>query len=193
MNKKKIIIVFFLSLVLIIIYFGNFYKKKLDSKSETSKIENIENIENIESSNLLSELNFSSKDDKGNEYSLLAKEGEIDFENNNIIFLKKIKAIIKLKNSEEILISSDFGKYNTENSDTIFSKNVLILYLNNRVNSDYLEFSINKNLMTISKDVSLSSHEYTINADVIEMDINTRKVEIFMLEGLKKVKIKSIK
>ena len=56
-----------------------------------------------------------------------------------------------------------------------------------------MEFSINKNLMTISKDVSLSNLEYTMNADVIEMDINTRKVEIFMLEGLKKVKIKSIK
>ena len=52
---------------------------------------------------------------------------------------------------------------------------------------------IEKNLMTISKDVSLSTLEYTINADVIEMNINTRKVEIFMLEGLKKVKIKSIK
>ena len=47
--------------------------------------------------------------------------------------------------------------------------------------------------MIISKDVSLSTLEYTINADVIEMNINTRKVEIFMLEGLKKVKIKSIK
>ena len=86
MNKKKIIIVFFLSFVLILIYFGNFYKKKLLSKNETSKTDK---IENIESSNLLSELNFSSKDDKGNVYTLLAKEGEIDFENNNIIFLKK--------------------------------------------------------------------------------------------------------
>ena len=164
-----------------------FTKKKTPLKIENPK------IEDIQSSNLLSELNFSSEDDKGNVYTLLAEEGEIDFENRNIIFLKKIKAVIKLKNSEEILISSDFGKYNTENSDTIFSKNVLILYLNNRVNSDYLEFSTNNNLMTISKDVSLSNLEYTINADVIEMDINTRKVEIFMLEDLKKVKIKSIK
>ena len=56
-----------------------------------------------------------------------------------------------------------------------------------------MEFSIDKNLFTISKDVSLSNLEYSINADVIEMNINTRKVEIFMLEGLKKVKIKSIK
>ena len=188
MNKKKIIpIFFFLSLVLLIIYFINFFKKEAPSKNEAPE------IENIESSNLLSELNFSSEDDNGNIYSLFAQEGEIDFEDSNIIFLKKIKATIKLKNSKEILISSDYGKYNTKNSDTIFSKNVLLSYLNNRINSDYIEFSINKNLMTISKDVSLSNLEYTMNADVIEMDINTRKVEIFMLEGLKKVKIKSIK
>ena len=56
-----------------------------------------------------------------------------------------------------------------------------------------MEFSIDKNLFTISKDVSLSSLEYSIDADVVEMNINTRKVEIFMLEDLKKVKIKSIK
>ena len=185
--KKKIILFFFFCLILFVFYLGKIYNKK--NKTETVLPE----IENIESSNLLSELNFSSEDNNGNTYTLIAQEGEIDFENNNIIFLKKIKATIKLNNSEEILISSDFGKYNTENSDTIFSKNVLILYLDNKVKSDYLEFSIEKNLMTISKDVSLSTLEYTLNADVIEMNINTRKVEIFMLEGLKKVKIKSIK
>ena len=70
---------------------------------------------------------------------------------------------------------------------------MLIKYLDNRVTSDYLEFSIQKNLITISKDVSLLNFDYTINADVIEMNIDTKKVEIFMYEGLKKVKIKSIK
>ncbi len=187
MKQKKIIIFFCLSLVLIIFYFINFHKKKPALKNEVPE------IENIESSNLLTELNFSSEDNKGNIYTLKAQEGEIDFENNNIIFLKNIKAIIKLKNSEEVLISSDFGKYNTENSDTIFSKNVLILYQDYKVNSNYLEFSKNKGLFTISKDVFLSSLDYTINADVIEMNINSGKVEIFMLEDLKKVNIKSIK
>ena len=187
MNKKKIITFFFLSLVLIIGYFKYFNKKK--TLPETA----IPEVENIESSNLLSELNFSSEDNQGNSYTLKAQSGEIDFENKDIIFLKNIEAIIKLKNSGEIFISSSFGKYNTENYDTIFSKNVLILYQDYKVNSDYLEFSLDENLFTISKDVSLSDGEYSINADVIEMNINTRKVEIFMLEGLKKVKIKSIK
>ncbi len=189
MNKKKIIKIFFFLILTIILlfYYFNFSNKKADQKIEVPE------IENIESSNLLSELNFSSEDGKGNVYTLKAQEGEIDFEDNKIIFLKKIKAIVKLKNSDEILISSDFGKYNTENSDTIFSKNVLILYLDNKVNSDYLEFSIEKNLMSISKNVILSNLNYTINADVIEMNLHTKKVEIFMYEGLKKVKIKSIK
>ena len=36
----------------------------------------------------------------------------------------------------------------------------------------------------------LSSNEYSINADVIEININTRKVEIFMFEDLKKLRSK---
>ena len=90
MNKKKItLIFFFLSLVLLVVYFINPLKKEAPSKSKTSE------IENIESSNLLSELNFSSDDGKGNIYILKALKGEIDFENNNIIFLEKINAIIE--------------------------------------------------------------------------------------------------
>ena len=107
--------------------------------------------------------------------------------------IKEKHAIIELKNSEKIYISSDFGKYNIENSDTIFSKNIIISYLENKVESDYLEFSIEKNALIISKDVSLSNGDYTVNADVVEMNLDTKKVEIFMYEGLKKVKIKSIK
>ena len=188
MIKKKVTKIFFFLFLVITIFFSyNYFNKKKTTKTVSPK------IESIESSNLLDELSFSSRDNKGNTYTLTSEEGEIDFENNNIIFLKKIKAIIKLKNSEEISISSDFGKYNTKNSDTIFSKNVVITYLDNLVNSGYLEFSLEKNLMIISKSVSLSNQNYTINADAIEMNILTKKVDIFMYEGLKKVKIKSIK
>ena len=108
MNKKKItLIFFFLSLVLLVIYFINPLKKEAPSKSKTSE------IENIESSNLLSELNFSSEDKNGNIYTLIAQEGEIDFENNNIIFLKKIKATVKLNNSEEARIENKSSKIET--------------------------------------------------------------------------------
>jgi hypothetical protein len=53
----------------------------------------------------------------------IAKEGEIDLDNSDIIFLTDVTAYIKLvKNSELIVITSNYGKYNTINYDTIFSK-----------------------------------------------------------------------
>ena len=97
-----------------------------------------------------------------------------------------------MKNSNTISISSDFGKYNSENSDTIFSKNVLIDYLDNQIRGEYLEFSINRNLMTISRNVEYSNFENTLKADVIEMNIDTKNVKIFMYEDSKKVKIRGL-
>ena len=88
----------------------------------------------------------------------------------------------------EISISSDFGKYNSENSDTIFSKNVLITFMENKITSEYLEFS-NKEIY-ISKNVILSL-DYNLLADVLEMNIKTKDTKIFMHEKNKKVNIKN--
>ncbi|MDC3014668.1 hypothetical protein OAZ84_01495 [Candidatus Pelagibacter sp.] len=89
-----------------------------------------------------------------------------------------------------IEISSDFGKYNINNYDTIFSKNVIITYLNNKIKGDYLDFSWDKNLMIISKNVILENNKSLLKADVIEMDIKSKDIKIFMYEENKKVNIK---
>ena len=124
MNKKKILKIFLILLFLIIllIFFLRFFnenKKNEEINLDVGKQNDIE-------SNLIKEISFFSKDKKGNKYILKAKEGEVDLSNNKIIYLKKITAQIVLNNSEDIIIVSDFGKYNIENYDTIFSKNVLI-------------------------------------------------------------------
>ena len=91
-----------------------------------------------------------------------------------------------------IEISSDFGKYNINNYDTIFSKNVIISYLNNKITGDYLDFSWDKNSMIISRDVILRSGKSSLKADVIEVNIETRDIKIFMYEEDKKVNIKTL-
>ena len=65
-----------------------------------------------------------------------------------------------------IEISSDFGKYNINNYDTIFSKNVIIKYLDNIIKGDYLDFSLDKKLMIISRDVTLKNDKSSLKADV---------------------------
>ena len=73
--------------------------------------------------------------------------GEIDYKNPNVIFLTDVKASIKPRNSSEIIIKSDFGKYFIDNNDTIFSKNVIITFLNNKILASSLPNTIHIELM----------------------------------------------
>ena len=187
MNKKKILKIFLvlLFLVILLIFFLRFFnenKKKEEINLDVSK-------QNIIESNLIKRISFFSKDKKGNEYILKAEEGEVDLSNDKVIYLKKITAQVVLNNSEDIIIVSDFGKYNIENYDTICSKNVLIKYLDSRISSNYMEFSINKNLMTITNNVIYSNNNNLLKADAVEFNTDTKKVNIFMYDSSKKIKI----
>jgi len=208
MKKKNF---FKLLLILILIIFtwfiySNYFKKniKLISKtlstsettsaSETTKITSDIDEEAVYNSNIIKDLNYTSKDLRGNEYSLNAKKGEIDLNNSDIIFLTDVTANIKLaENSELILITSNYGKYNTINYDTIFSKNVKIDYVDNIITGDYLDFSMLNNLLIISRNVVYKNLENTMKADVLEFDTKTKNTKIYMYDSKKQVVINNLK
>ena len=155
----------------------------------TQKIEE----ENFTDSNQIKDIKYSSKDLKGNEYILLANEGEIDLDNSDIIFLKDVTAYIKtIKKNEIITIISSYGKYNTINNDTIFSDNVKINYLDNQIMVDYLDFSIMKNMLIISKNVVYTNPKNILKADVVELNTITKDTKIFMYNSKEKVNIESL-
>ena len=182
---------FFLIISVIIIFTFLGYKKFY--KKDEVKIENI-NPEDISyNSNIIQDVNYTTIDPDGNEYIINALQGEIDFSRPNILYLTKVKAIIKLNNSEEIIVVSDYGKYNSENFDTIFSKNVIITYLQNKITGEYLDFSLQRNSMIISREVTYSNLENILKADVIELNIKTKDTKIFMYEEEKKVNIQNKK
>tara|TARA_B100000902_G_scaffold52980_1_gene59700 strand:+ start:1556 stop:2125 length:570 start_codon:yes stop_codon:yes gene_type:complete len=187
MNKKSIGIILLLILIAIfsIFFFSNSPVIK-DNKIEDEKLE-----ETSKMSNIIENVEYSSKDTNGNEYIIKASEGETDIINTNIIFLKNVNAIIKLKNSNKILIFADFGKYNIDNFDTIFSKNVIINYLEKKITSDYMDFSVVRNSMIISKNVLYTDNENTLRTDVVEIDIENKNTKFFMYDKNKKVRLKS--
>ena len=194
MFKKKIVIFFFLIFTLFFLAFFIYSKFNKNLKiSETLQNKNtvVPQEENQINSNVIKDVNYVTRDADGNEYIVKASEGEIDFNNDNILFLTNVKALIRLKNSSEITIISDFGKYNTNNFDTIFSKNVIINYLDNIIVGEYLDFSLERNSMIISKNVIYSNLENILIADVVEMDLKTKDTKIYMYENKKKVKIKN--
>ena len=188
-SKKSGIIILIIFITIFAIYFFNlkFFKKSAE-KIELKK-ELVE--ENTYNSNIIKDVNYSTRDADGNEYIINSLTGEIDYANSNIIYLTDVTAVIILENLERINIKSDYGKYNSDNYDTIFSKNVIINYLENEILSEYLDFSIGRNSMIISKNVVYTNLENILKADVVEINIKTKDTKIFMYENEKKVNIKS--
>ncbi len=181
-------------ILLIIVSLGFFYtysKYFQKVKNEDMNLNIEEN--NPSNSNIIKDIKYSSKDLEGNEYIILADEGEIDLNNSDIIFLKDVKAFINLiEKNETITVVSDFGKYNTVSYDTIFSQNVEIKYQENTIISDYLDFSMKKNLLIISKNVVYTNPNNILKADVIELDTITKNTKIFMYDSKGKVNIESL-
>jgi len=186
--KSKIVVI-----LLIILFIGlSFYLyPKIFDKKKVEEIVIIETEEISAESNIIKDINYTSDDGKGNKYIINAVKGEIDYSNTNIMFLTDVKATIKLNNSNNIVITSDYGKYNIENFDTIFSKNVISKYLDNKITGEYLDFSLNRNTMIMSKNVIYTNPENILKADVIEMNLDTKNTKVFMYKSNEKVNIKS--
>ena len=169
------------------IYSNYFQKERIDLNTNL-EVED----ENSSNSNIIKDIKYSSKDLKGNEYTILSDEGEIDLDNSEIIFLKDVRAFINLiEKDETITVTSDFGKYNTVNYDTIFSQNVKIQYQDSTIIGDYLDFSMKKNLLIISKNVVYTNPTNILKADVVELDTITKNTKIFMYDSKDKVDIES--
>ena len=190
MRVKKIIIIFFAAILITVLYFF-FYSNLFKKKPITNNDAEIEKKDDTYNSNIIKNIYYTTKDADGNEYIIMAEQGEIDFNYANILYLTEVNGLIKLVESEDVTITSDFGKYNTDNFDTIFSKNVEINYLNNKIEGEYLDFSINRNSMLISKDVVYNNLNNILKADAVEINLNTKDTKIFMYEEKKNVSVKS--
>jgi LPS export ABC transporter protein LptC len=186
MKKKNVIVlIIFFILIIVFLYF------KFLKKEKVTEIETLNSEESNYSSNIIEDVYYSSKDSKGNEYIIRASQGEIDFSQNEVLYLTDVKALIKLTSSNDIEITSNYGKYNSNNFDTIFSKNVIINYLDNRITGEYLDFSIQRNSMVVSRDVISTNLENILKADVMEINIDTKDTKIFMHKNNEKVNIKT--
>ena len=189
-RKKKIVVLIIIILIVLFFYYFNIRTKEKISKKIIQTNES--SVAHFNSnSNVLLDVKYMSYDIKGNKYTINAKKGEIDLTNSNTIFLTDVIAIIELNKPEIVKITSDFAKYNIDNYDTIFSKNVIIDYIDNKITSEILDFSLIKNLMIISENVIYSNSENIMKADIIQMDISTKDTKIYMYENTKKVNVKS--
>ena len=103
MSKKNLLLSIFILSIIITISLIYFYKipvkeKKINLVEEKIKLDEEKIEEKSISTNIIQNVKYSSKDIRGNEYIITAKQGEIDIDNNSVIFLKGVKATIILDN-----------------------------------------------------------------------------------------------
>ena len=182
-------------LVIIIIslwFYLKYFNKNFEDVKETLVIERIDEDQNS-TSNYIDDINYVSTDTKGNKYQITAKQAEIKVENSDVMFLREVVAYIFIKNSDTVKITSNFGKYNSKNYDTIFSENVIVIYPRHKITAEYLDFSFLSNLGTFTKNVVYTGEKTNLFADKIEMNLTTKDTKIFMNDTRKKVLIEGTK
>jgi len=194
MNKKTGLQVIMVLVIIIISlwFYLKYFTKNFEVVKETPTIERIDENKN-NSSTYINDINYVSTDVKGNKYQITAKEAEIKVENSDVMFLRDVVAFIFIKDSDTVKITSNFGKYNSKNYDTIFSKNVIVIYPGHKITGEYLDFSFLSNLGIFSTNVIYNGEKTNLFADKIEMNLATKDTKIFMNNTRKKVLIEGNK
>jgi LPS export ABC transporter protein LptC len=194
MNKKTRL-QFVLVLITIIIslwFYLKYFTKNFKDVKVSTVIEKIDKNQN-NTSTYINDINYVSTDLRGNKYQITAKQAEIKIESADIMFLSDVVAFIFVKDKDTVKITSNFGKYNTKNYDTIFSENVIVLYPGHKVTGEYLDFSFLTNLGVFTTNVIYTGEKTNLFADKMEMNLTTKDTKIFMNDAGKKVLIEGTK
>ena len=117
----------FLIILITLSFYLKYFNTKQKNSTENIILEKVDDNQN-NSSTYIDNIDYVSSDASGNKYQITAEQAEIKVENSNVMFLKKVTAYIFVKDSDVVKITSDFGKYNSKNYDTIFSGNVIVFH-----------------------------------------------------------------
>ena len=190
MNKKtglQVVMVFVIIIISLWFYLKYFTNNFADVK-EVQVIEKINEEQNSDST-YINDINYTSIDVRGNKYQITAKLAEIKIENSDVMFLTDVISFIFIKDKDTVKITSNFGKYNTINYDTVFSENVIVVYPGHKITGEYLDLSFLTNLGIFTTNVIYTGEKTNLFADKIEMNLTTKDTKIFMNNIKEKVLI----
>ena len=198
MYKTLIQLALILMLILIIFFIFNKYfynedkikevsnttslsKKKKDLLNKDLKKDNIDNE--------IVNLTYEKFDTNGNKYLIKAKKGILDSKNPSVIYMSTVEASLIYLNKDKLTIYSKEAIFNKENFKTTFSKNVKLIYEDQILESNNLEFLIDKNIAIFKDNVKYYNQNIEAFADIVIINLLTKEIDI-KSKNQKKIKIK---
>ena len=103
--------------------------------------------------------------------------------------MNEVEASLLYLNDEKLIVYSDKAIFNKENFKTTFSKNVKLLYQEHTLESDHLDFLIDKNIAIFRDNVKYYSQDIEAFADIVNINLTTKEIDI-KSKNQKKIKIK---
>ena len=198
MYKTLIQLILLLILILIIFFISNKYfyvEDKIDEVKKTSnlKIEKNDLLNNeTDKKNMNNEiinLTYEKFDTNGNKYLIKAKKGILDDTRPNIINMNEVEASLIYLNNEKLIINSKEAIFNKESFKTTFSKNVKLLYKEQTLESDNLEFLVDKNIAIFKDNVKYYNQDIEVFGDTVVINLLTKEIDI-KSKNKKKIRIK---
>ena len=190
MNSKtsiQIILAVIIFIISGIFYYKYFYKQSSD-EGKKPKIEILEREKSKVTGNIIKSINYKSEDENGNNYYIESEYGEFSTEDENIIFMTKVKAIIKLSDGSIMNLESNNAKYNVSSNDTNFFNNVRLGYLDHSVNADNIDVFFKDGKLAAYSNLVYKNLNLDLFADKVEIDLISKNSKIFMYDN-KKIKI----
>jgi len=202
MYKTFIQLVLLLILVLIIFFISNTYFSTEDKINDENKILSLDIkekelkdknvvIKNIDIDNEIINLTYEKFDINGNKYVIHAKKGLLDSNTNrtSIIYMDEVEASLTYLNNDKLNIYSKEAIFDRESFKTTFSNNVKLIYQEQTLESDYLDFLIDKNIAIFRDNVKYYNQNIEAFGDTISINLSTKEIDI-KSKNQKKIRIK---
>ena len=144
-----------------------------DKKNEKKTV-----IKKKDIKNLVKDVEYTSIDQKGNKFILLANSGKSNVENKDILDLFNVRGRIISEIRDTIYIVSDFAQYNSVNLNSKFYENVIINYQDKQINCINFDINMETNMAIAYNNVVITNPKSTMKAGIVEFDLETKNINI---------------
>ena len=165
-------------------------KLKKDIKTDVKKKQNEKkSIKKKDTKNLVKDVEYTSVDEKGNKFYLLATSGKSNINNNDVLDLDNVRGKITSDVRDTIYIVSDFAQYNSINLNSKFYENVIINYQDKEITCINFDINMNTNKAIAYNNVIVTDPKSVMKAGIVEFDLETKNIIINPETSLDEIEI----
>ncbi len=128
--------------------------------------------------NMVKDVEYTSVDERGNKFNLLATSGKSNVNNNDILDLENVRGTISSNKRDTIYIVSDYAEYHSVNLNSKFYNNVIINYQDKEITCVNFDINMETNKAIAYNNVIITDPKSIMKAGIVEFDLKTKNINI---------------